>query len=334
MSTTNLEEAATVASEFVSSLDNLPTEVQFLLLEMKHKEERSQELHAEIQKESSKYIRHSLRSTPSQSLSAKDGAVPATVQAHYLEIDRLAREKEDLAERIVQLVARARAKLDCELSRVLMLQGEPELAAQPGFYLGTITTSRNPVTQLNESLRSAIAVPEAPSASVVTSHAPPPQKRRRVTATTTSAGSIKLPSPAPVSVAPPVHTSGGGLAAQRSRLSQQVHLRNSPAARGRRGTASVGPEADEDAEGEDDVEEDVGEESGDAEDKSLYCVCQKMSYGEMIGCDNPDCRMQWFHLPCVNLKPPLPDRWFCSECQALLGSALNGGPERRKGRKK
>ncbi len=84
-----------------------------------------------------------------------------------------------------------------------------------------------------------------------------------------------------MSVAPPVHTSGGGLAAQRSRLSQQVHLRNSPAARGRRGTASVGPEADEDAEGEDDIEEDVGEESGDAEDKSLYCVCQKMSYGEV-----------------------------------------------------
>lgn len=96
-----------------------------------------------------------------------------------------------------------------------------------------------------------------------------------------SAGSIKLPSPAPVAVAASAQNTTGS-AGQRSRLSQQVHSRQSPSARGgRRVTASVGPDADEDAEGEEDLEEENGEDNGDAEDTQIYCFCQKMSYGEV-----------------------------------------------------
>jgi chromatin modification-related protein YNG2 len=35
------------------------------------------------------------------------------------------------------------------------------------------------------------------------------------------------------------------------------------------------------AEGEDDVEEGNGDDDEDNEDKTLYCFCQKMSYGEV-----------------------------------------------------
>ncbi|CCL98240.1 uncharacterized protein FIBRA_00234 [Fibroporia radiculosa] len=120
---------------------------------------------------------------------------------------------------------------------------------------------------------------------------------------------------------------------QKSRLSQQVHPRQSPL-RSRRVTASAGLDADEDAEGEDDVEDGM-EEGGDAEDKELYCFCQKLSYGEMIACDNPNCRYQWFHLPCVNLKPPLPENWYCEECTGNMKKGLGGGVGAgRKGRKK
>ena len=27
-----------------------------------------------------------------------------------------------------------------------------------------------------------------------------------------------------------------------------------------------------------------------------YCLCGQVSYGEMIGCDNPDCPIEWFHV--------------------------------------
>lgn len=43
--------------------------------------------------------------------------------------------------------------------------------------------------------------------------------------------------------------------------------------------------------------------------------------------------MSQFHLPCVNLKPPLPDQWYCDDCLQLFGS-MHGGSERKKGRKK
>ncbi|ELT89615.1 hypothetical protein CAPTEDRAFT_87477, partial [Capitella teleta] len=32
-----------------------------------------------------------------------------------------------------------------------------------------------------------------------------------------------------------------------------------------------------------------------------YCLCHQVSYGEMIGCDNPDCPIEWFHFACVEL---------------------------------
>ncbi len=39
------------------------------------------------------------------------------------------------------------------------------------------------------------------------------------------------------------------------------------------------------AEGEADAEE--------AADNNIYCTCREKSWGEMIGCDNPDCPMEW-----------------------------------------
>lgn len=32
-----------------------------------------------------------------------------------------------------------------------------------------------------------------------------------------------------------------------------------------------------------------------------YCYCRQISYGEMIGCDNPHCKIEWFHFECVGL---------------------------------
>lgn len=32
-----------------------------------------------------------------------------------------------------------------------------------------------------------------------------------------------------------------------------------------------------------------------------YCFCKNISYGEMIGCDNSDCPIEWFHYGCVGL---------------------------------
>lgn len=181
------------------ALENLPSEIQHLLQEIRHKESRSQgvsslifvapcvillniifltyfwipDIQQEIQKEASKYIRHTLRNVQAQSQNSsslpspvitkeKDAQLPAKIQSSYADIDKLAAEKLELAQRVVELITRARARLDHDLGKVLVLQGDtPELVIGMGgshgghgsFTLG----GRNPVNQINESLRNAIA---------------------------------------------------------------------------------------------------------------------------------------------------------------------------------
>ncbi|KIY45999.1 hypothetical protein FISHEDRAFT_48556, partial [Fistulina hepatica ATCC 64428] len=77
----------------------------------------------------------------------------------------------------------------------------------------------------------------------------------------------------------------------------------------------------EEAEAEGEVDEEY------EEDPTLYCFCQKKSYGNMIGCDNTACPYQWFHVGCVGVKLPMPDKWYCPECTPRM---LAG----RRGRKK
>ncbi|KAK9742406.1 hypothetical protein RND81_03G170300 [Saponaria officinalis] len=55
-----------------------------------------------------------------------------------------------------------------------------------------------------------------------------------------------------------------------------------------------------------------------------YCVCSQVSYGEMVGCDNPECRIEWFHFGCVGLKEKPKGKWFCPDC--------SGKQKRRKGK--
>ncbi|GMP77709.1 hypothetical protein CsSME_00033887 [Camellia sinensis var. sinensis] len=48
-----------------------------------------------------------------------------------------------------------------------------------------------------------------------------------------------------------------------------------------------------------------------------YCFCNQVSYGEMVACDNPDCKIEWFHFGCVGLKEQPKGKWYCSECVGM-----------------
>ncbi|KXZ54896.1 hypothetical protein GPECTOR_4g968 [Gonium pectorale] len=51
------------------------------------------------------------------------------------------------------------------------------------------------------------------------------------------------------------------------------------------------------------------------ENEPAYCICNKPSAGNMIGCDNPDCTIEWFHYECVGLKEAPVGQWFCPICR-------------------
>mmetsp|Transcript_3840 Transcript_3840/g.5629 ORF Transcript_3840/g.5629 Transcript_3840/m.5629 type:complete len:253 (-) Transcript_3840:92-850(-) len=50
----------------------------------------------------------------------------------------------------------------------------------------------------------------------------------------------------------------------------------------------------------------------------LYCVCKRPSFGKMVGCENDDCEIAWYHFECVGLEeqPPEDTKWYCPTCIA------------------
>ena len=50
------------------------------------------------------------------------------------------------------------------------------------------------------------------------------------------------------------------------------------------------------------------------EDKR-YCFCGENKPGRMIGCDNPNCTIEWFHYSCVGIKRKPKGEWFCKNCK-------------------
>ena len=56
----------------------------------------------------------------------------------------------------------------------------------------------------------------------------------------------------------------------------------------------------------------------DGDSTKTYCYCRGLEYGDMIGCDNPRCLHQWFHLSCLKLVcPPKSKYWYCPDCRKL-----------------
>ncbi|AQL09534.1 inhibitor of growth protein 5 [Zea mays] len=45
-----------------------------------------------------------------------------------------------------------------------------------------------------------------------------------------------------------------------------------------------------------------------------YCLCNQVSYGEMVACDNPNCKIEWYHYGCVGVKEQPKGKWYCPNC--------------------
>ncbi|XP_013789503.1 inhibitor of growth protein 1-like [Limulus polyphemus] len=50
-------------------------------------------------------------------------------------------------------------------------------------------------------------------------------------------------------------------------------------------------------------------------DEPTYCLCEQVSFGEMIGCDNEECTIEWFHFSCVGLTTKPKGKWYCPKCR-------------------
>lgn len=53
----------------------------------------------------------------------------------------------------------------------------------------------------------------------------------------------------------------------------------------------------------------------DSSPEPTYCVCNQVSYGDMICCDNDACEIEWFHFQCVSLAAKPKGKWYCPNCR-------------------
>lgn len=51
---------------------------------------------------------------------------------------------------------------------------------------------------------------------------------------------------------------------------------------------------------------------------SIICYCQKPESGDMIGCDFPNCSIEWFHQSCLRIKAIPKGKWYCPDCRKLF----------------
>ena len=59
---------------------------------------------------------------------------------------------------------------------------------------------------------------------------------------------------------------------------------------------------------------------------TLWCYCQQDKPEQsLVGCDNPACQIEWFHLSCLHLTvEQLPrGKWFCPECHKSRSQRKN-----------
>lgn len=53
---------------------------------------------------------------------------------------------------------------------------------------------------------------------------------------------------------------------------------------------------------------------------TLYCICQRPSFGQMVACDWEGCPYEWYHLLCLKMRRPPPQgKWYCPHCVELHG---------------
>ena len=89
--------------------------------------------------------------------------------------------------------------------------------------------------------------------------------------------------------------------------------------------ASEAPGSDDDASAAGGLSGAVDSANDDDGDDTKYCFCQRVSFGNMVGCDNEACRYQWFHWGCVDIKDEPEGDWLCPVCRNVPASRIKKG---------
>ncbi|POS80085.1 PHD-finger domain-containing protein [Diaporthe helianthi] len=172
---------------------------------------------------------------------------------------------------------------------------------------GPESSSRRPSSRGQDATQSAGLAADRPRRASTARNTPAPEPM----------SSVRQPSKRTKRPAPGIISrtnSGGNSAITKRKAAPKKSKRGGARKKDDRGAGQASAEAEAEVE----VDED-----GNVIDpqEQRYCVCNRVSFGTMVLCENVDCPYEWFHLECLGLKTEknLPKLWYCPECRVSLG---------------
>ncbi|KAF8463161.1 inhibitor of growth proteins N-terminal histone-binding-domain-containing protein [Kalaharituber pfeilii] len=321
------EDVASVLEHFINDVANLPNEIAHIYEEIQAKDKLILELQKGIQQRDGS-IQRNIKQYGSHVHYHKEEAFSAYIRKAYAQINTIQDEKIAFAQKALDLMDKHIKRLDVKIrthSRTASRRVSPSIHVRSS----SLALEKS---SLSNACPAAVGTPGATGGHE--------HKRRRLASTsgvgggvgagTTGTGTSAVGSPnvstslANANAATPGPGSAG-LSGRGSADSSRTDGAGAPTRTGpgmKRGGMKHGggaghkrriqheQEEDEEEEEEDDEDD---EENGD--DKRLYCYCQQVSWGNMVACDDSDCRYEWFHWGCVNLTKEPPGKWYCDTCR-------------------
>lgn len=343
------EDAATVLEMFINDVSNLPAEIAHLYTELQARDVSLKE-HRDTYLARDASLQKHIRLHGSHAENPKEAAYVDQIRKNQRRALELQDEKITHAQRVLDLIDKHSRRLDANIANLVRDGLMPAEALTPAPPPSNLPAASQMVRQQGGSIRanpSILGIPGSLTAGVANSSSAAAARRGVSPNVPQTPAAQREPGPVnkrtkvsvlPLDNLPAVPSGLGGkpntpgslIRAEASRAGTpsghsgtRMTWRKKPPVK--RGIGAV--LMDEGDEEEDGVDEEAGEGDGDGEgdDKRLYCLCQQVSYGSMVGCDDKDCPFEWFHWGCVGLTEEPKGKWYCPSCSAKRSESREFG---------
>ncbi|KAI5951510.1 YNG2 [Candida jiufengensis] len=290
-------DTSTVLEKYTQDLSNLPLEVRHLLEEIKSKDIQVVDLREQCQSKDNQ-IHKFIRANGTLTKHPKEQQLYSKIEDDMKTLKKLQKEKILLSNTALFLISKHLFNFEADITKLERDELLPPLEAPIDLENLSKDEFLNSLNGLSDSL-SATPTPRNPLSmtpavdsitTTVSSNMKKGQKRKQPTKGVSSSGST------------PGATGSLAVSSNKHKKLKSEEIEDVPAYE----TGSLAMDA-----GSMDIQQ------GEDADNNLYCFCQRVSFGEMIGCDNDDCKYEWFHWSCVGItSPPKDDEiWYCPDCR-------------------
>jgi chromatin modification-related protein YNG2 len=295
-------DTAAILDQYTQDISNLPAELQHLLSELGTSDTILYEIRKKISQKDST-IHKFIKQHGSLTKNPKENQLYPKIREDFKKAEQQQKEKCISANTALFLTAKHLIKLENDMEKLkaegLLVSDNIDLELEENLF-SSRGTSRGGTAGLPNASSYDLGFETTP--------APPTKKKQKATLSKVSTPSVALPDVTAVNSTVPTPTlPTKTLKRQRHEDTKTPDFVNSVTKSLRNPELESVPAAESNGHGGD-------------EDKNLYCFCQNVSFGEMVGCDNDDCKYEWFHYECVGLKEPPKGKWYCSDCQEKMKS--------------